>query len=73
MSFGLFLIKGTFKDYSEEHRKIKLNEFISLLQGKTISGRFSIAWTTTIEGMKITHRKQDCLDCDNGRIGRELF
>ena len=41
---------------------------MSLLEGKTVSGRFSIDWTKTIERLKIPHRKQICLDCDNGEI-----
>ena len=46
---------------------IKLDEFISLSLGKTVSGRFSIDWTKTIEGIKIPHRKQYCADCDNSK------
>ena len=47
---------------------IKLEEYISLSEGKTVSGRFSIHWTKTFEGIKIPHRKQDCSDCDNRKI-----
>ena len=39
----------TFKGYSEGHRKIKLNKFISLSEGKTVFGKFSIHWTKTFE------------------------
>ena len=66
--FGVIPAKITFEGYTEEHRMIKLNEFISLSEAKTISGRFSIDWTKTIEGIKIPHRKQDCLDCDNKKL-----
>ena len=66
--FGVISAQRMFKGYSEEHRMIKLNEFISLSEGKSVSGRFSIDWTKTFEGIKIPHRKQDCLDCDNGKI-----
>ena len=31
---------------------IKLNEGISLSEGKTVSGRFPIDWTKTFEGRK---------------------
>ena len=65
--FGIISAKRTFKGYSEEHRLIKINENISLSEGKTVSGRFSIDWTKTFEGIKIPHRKQDCADCDNRR------
>ena len=65
--FGIISPKRTFKGYSEEHRLMKLNEYISLSEGKTVSGRFSIDWTKTLEGIKIPHRKQDCADCDNRR------
>ena len=65
--FGVISAKRTFKGYSEEHRMIKLGEFISLSEGKIVSGRFSIDWTKTFEGIKIPHRKQDCLDCDYGK------
>ena len=65
--FGIISAKRTFKGYSEEHRMIKLNEYISLSEGKTVSGRFSIDWTKTFEGIKIPHRKQDCVECDNRR------
>ena len=47
---------------------IKLNEFISLLEGKAFSGRFSNDWSKTVEGIKTPHRKRDCLDCDKGKI-----
>ena len=66
--FGVISAKNTFKGYSNEHRKIKLDECIWLSEGKTVSGRFSIHWTKTFEGIKIPHRKTDCLDCDNGKI-----
>ena len=65
--FGVILAKRTFKVYSEEHRIIKLAEYISLSDGKTVSGRFSIDWTKTVEGIKMLHWKQDFSDCDNGK------
>ena len=49
--FGFMSPDRTFKGYSEEDRMIKLNEFISLLERKTVSGRFPINWTTTSEGL----------------------
>ena len=63
--FGIISAKSTFEGYSEEHRMIKLDEYISLSEGKTVSGRFSIDWTKTFAGIKIPHRKQNCSDCDN--------
>ena len=66
--FCVILAKGIFKGYSEEHIMIKLDEYISLSEGKTVSGSFSIDWTKTFEGINIPHRKQDCLICDNGKI-----
>ena len=68
MTLVLFGLKRTFNDYSEENRLIKLNDVVSLLEGKTIFGRFSTAWTKTFGGIKIPHRKQDCSDCDNEQI-----
>ena len=66
--FGVISAIRTFKGYSEEHREIKLDDFLSLAEGKTVSGRLSIDWTKTFEGIKIPHRKQDCSDCDNGKF-----
>ena len=66
--FVIISAKRTFRGYSEEHRLIKLDEYRSLLEGKTVSGRFSIDWTKTFEGIKIPHRKQDCSECDNRKI-----
>ena len=66
--FGVISAKRTFKGYSKEHRMIKLDEYVSLSEGKTVSGRFSIEWTKTFEGIKIPHQKQNCLDCDNTKI-----
>ena len=66
--FGVISAKRTLKGYSEEHRMIKLNEYISLSEAKNVSGRFLIEWTKTFEGIKIPHRKQDCSDCNNGKI-----
>ena len=60
--------KRFFKGYSEEHRMIKLEEYITISEGKTVSGRFSIDWTKTFEGIKIIHRKEDCSDCDNKKL-----
>ena len=37
-------------------------------QKEKLSGRFSIDWTKTFEGIKIPEKKQDCLDCDSGKI-----
>ena len=71
--FGIISAKRTFKGYSEEHRMIKLEEYISLSEGKTVSGRFSIDWTKTFEGIKIPHRKQDCSDCDNKKFCSECL
>ena len=47
---------------------MKLDEYISLSEGKSVSCRFSIDWTKTFEGIKIPHRKQNCSDCDNEKI-----
>ena len=66
--FDIISAKRTFKGYSEEHRLKKLEEYISLSEGKTVSGRFSIDWTKTFEGKKVPHRKQGCSDCDNKKI-----
>ena len=66
--FGIISAKRTFKGYSEEHRMIKLHDYISLSEGKTVSGKFSIDWTKTFEGIKIAHRKQNCLDCNNQKL-----
>ena len=52
---------------------IKLDEYVSLSQGKTVSGRFSIDWTKTFEGIKIPHRKQNCSDCDNTKSCDDCF
>ena len=50
--FGVILAKRTFKCYSGEHRMIKLDEYISFSDGKTVSDRFSIDWTKKFEGIK---------------------
>ena len=66
--YGVISAKLTFKGYSEEYRMIKLDEYISLSEGKTVSGRFSIDWTKTFEGIKIPHKKQNCSECDNTKL-----
>ena len=63
--FGVILAERIFKGYSKEQRIVKLTETISLSEGKAVSGRFSVDWTKTFEGVKIRHRKQGCLDCDS--------
>ena len=65
--FGVILAKRTFEAYSEEHRMMRLDKFISFSEGKAVSGRFSIDWSNTFEGIKIPHRKQDCSDCSKGK------
>ena len=64
----LFRLKGLSKVIAIKHRMIKLDEYKSISEGKTVSGRFSIDWTKTFEGIKIPHRKQVCSDCDKGKI-----
>ena len=66
--FGVTLAKRTFKRSSEDHKMTKLDGYISLSEGKTVSGRFSIDWTKTFQGIKKPHRKEDCSDCDKGKI-----
>ena len=66
--FGVTLAKRTFKRSSKDHKMTKLDGYISLSEGKTVSGRFSIDWTKTFEGIKKPHRTEDCSDCDKGKI-----
>ena len=71
--FGVISAERTFKGYSKEHGMTKLNEIISLSEGKTYSERFSIDWTELIEGIKIPHQKPGCLDCKNELICGEFI
>ena len=50
--FVVISAKRTLKGYNEEHRMIMLIEYISLSEGKTVSGRFSIDLNKTFEGIK---------------------
>ena len=59
---GVISAERKFKEDSEAPRMIKPSELISLSEGKTISGRFSIDRTKSFEGIKITHRKQGFLE-----------
>ena len=68
LGYGVGLAKRIFKGYREEHRMIKLEDLISLSEIKTVSGRFSIDWTSTFEGTKLPYRKQGCIDCDNKKV-----
>ena len=52
--FVVISARRTFKSYGEGHRMMKLKEFISLSEGKTVSVRFSIDWTKTFEGIENT-------------------
>ena len=52
---------------------MKLNDSISLSEGKTVCPRFSIDWTKTFEGVRLPYRKQDRLDCDNEKVCRECI
>ena len=65
--FSVISPKRTFNGYCDEHRMINLNEFISLSEGKTVSGRFLIDWTKTFEGIITPHKKHEFLDTDNGK------
>ena len=64
--FSVITAKRSFEGYRKEYRTIELNELISLLGGKTLSGRVSIDWTKSFESIKIPHRKQGCLECKKG-------
>ena len=50
--FGVSSSKRAFKVYSDEKTVIKLKEYISLSEEKTISARFWIDWTKTFERIK---------------------
>ena len=50
--FGDISAERTFKGYSEKHRIIKRDEYLSLSESKTVSGRFLIDCTKTFEGKK---------------------
>ena len=65
MTLVLLGLEKTFKGFSEEHRMMKLNELISLSEGRTNSAMFSIDWTKSFEGVKSPHRKQDFVDSKN--------
>ena len=56
--FGVISDKRTLKGYSEERRIIKLKELISISEGKTVTGRFSIDWTKMFEGTKVPQRNK---------------
>ena len=47
--FGVISAKRTFKCYSDQHRMLEFIEYISLSEGKTTSGIFSIDWTKSFE------------------------
>ena len=47
---------------------MKLDENLSLSEGKNLSDRLSVDWTKTFKGIKKPHRKQNWLGCDNGKI-----
>ena len=66
--YGVISAKRSFKGFSEENRMIKLDDFISLSEGKTVSERFSNNWTKTFEGVRLLPMIPNCLDCDIGRI-----
>ena len=53
---GVISPKRTFKGYFEKRRMIKLDEHISISEGKTVTGRFSIDWIKTFKGLKTPHR-----------------
>ena len=61
--FGVILANRTFKCFTEGHKMMKLIDYISLLEGKTISGGFSIDRTKLFEGIRLPHWKQDYVDC----------
>ena len=43
---------------------MSLHEFISVSEGNTVSGNFSIDCTQTFEGIKTPHKNQGCLGCN---------
>ena len=66
--FSFIAAKRTFKGYSQEHRMIKLDQYLSLSEGKPISGRSSRDSTKTFEGIKTPDGKQGCLECKNTKF-----
>ena len=44
---------------------IKLDYFLSLSEGESMSGRFLNDWKKSFEGIKIPHQKPSCLECEN--------
>ena len=55
IDYGVISSERSFEGYNEEHRMIKLNDFISVSEGKPAFGRFSIDSTKTFEGIKVPH------------------
>ena len=56
--FGVISARRGFTRYSGERKTIRFDDFISLLEGKSVTGRFSIDWTQTFESNKIHTTKE---------------
>ena len=69
--FGVISATKTLRGYSEEQKMKKLNEYILLSEGKTLSSRFLFDSTKIFDGIKIPHRIQNCLNCHNGKNGSD--
>ena len=65
VDFGVILAGKIFKGFREEDRMLRRIEYVSLSEGRSVSGIYSIDWTKLIDGIKLPHRKQDCLGCKN--------
>ena len=50
--FGVIPAKRIFKGYSEEHWMIKMDEYLSLSEGKTVSGRFWLIGLKCLKELK---------------------
>ena len=58
--FGVILAKGSFERYSEEHRRIKLKEYISLSEGNIFFGDFRLIGQNRLMKSKYHTEKIEC-------------
>ena len=64
---GILSQKTTFKGYNQNIKNITFEDFLDLEQGKTLKNISKLKWKRELAGIKITHRKPGCENCNESK------
>ena len=71
---GILSQKATFKGFNQNINNITFEDFLDLERGKTLKNISKLKWKREIAGIKISHRKVGCENCEASKkcVGCEI-